>query len=223
MRLLYISICMSALMISFTYSASLTSVLAVSKLPFNSLKQFAQAGTYGLIAVDDSEEYDLLKFSEDPVLQQMSKLLIPKALLPWSYVEGFHQICEEQVAFYAHYATSMRYPEREMPCEMHSIKTGYVQLSGIITPRGSEFTHAINYYLQRFKQNGILQRLENIYIVVEYTPEPVLLSANLRGVAPILIILISGVIVASLIFTVEWIFYYFRYIRYKSRQTPFTL
>ncbi|XP_015111760.1 glutamate receptor 3 isoform X1 [Diachasma alloeum] len=210
LRILYVSIFISALVVSSAYSASLTSFLAVSQLPFNTMEQFIKDGTYGLTAVYGSEDYNTFKFSNDTVLRQMMSFMKPKGSLPKSYFEGFSQACKERVAFYTHYEITKGREMYVMPCEMVSFKTGSNQLSGIILPLQSEYRTFINHHLQRFKTNGVIRRIAQKYNRNDEPPKTVHTPVHLRGIVPILGILIFGFIIASIIFLVERSFYSFR-------------
>lgn len=55
----------SAFILSAAYSAALISFLAVSedKLPFSSLDEFVEDGTYKFLVLKDSADYDLITVS----------------------------------------------------------------------------------------------------------------------------------------------------------------
>lgn len=65
LRIAYFSIFFLAVIISAAYSASLTSFLTAGlrKLPFQSLETFVEDGTYELIVVRDTAEYDIFAVS----------------------------------------------------------------------------------------------------------------------------------------------------------------
>lgn len=62
MRLGFLSIFVSSLIILSAYSASLTSFLTVStvSLPFSTMEEFVDHGSYGLITFRNSADYEII-------------------------------------------------------------------------------------------------------------------------------------------------------------------
>ncbi|THK33012.1 glutamate receptor 1-like [Diachasma alloeum] len=207
LRILYVSIFISALVVSAAYSASLTSFLTVASiyLPFNSMEEFANDGRYKLIVLQDSADYDMFKMSNETIMKKMMSLMKPSHSLPQTILGGLQQVCTRKVAFYTNEALK-RTLNKNLPCDIVSIKTGKIETLGMIMSRHSEYMGIVNYHIQRFKDNGMLMRLQHKYIQQEDTSEGALLPVGLGGIAPILFVLIIGFFVAFCIFLVEIIF-----------------
>ncbi|XP_063995853.1 glutamate receptor 1-like isoform X2 [Diachasmimorpha longicaudata] len=93
LRIVYVSIFISSLVVSAAYAASLISFLAVSSsyLPFNTVEQFAADGTYKLVVLKDSSDYDTLRASNEMIANKMMSLMKPYYQLPQTLEEGFQQ------------------------------------------------------------------------------------------------------------------------------------
>ncbi|XP_063995868.1 glutamate receptor 1-like [Diachasmimorpha longicaudata] len=146
LRILYVSIFISALVVSAAYSASLTSFLTVSSiyLPFNSMEEFANDGRYKLIVLQDSADYDMFKVSNESIMKKMMSLMKPSHSLPQTMLGGFQQVCTRKVAFYTNEALK-RSLNKHLPCDIVSIKTGRIETLGMIMPRHSEYMGLVNY------------------------------------------------------------------------------
>lgn len=91
MRLAFLSIFVSALIVLSAYSASLISFLTVSSmsLPFSNIEEFAAYGTYKLIVFRNSADYDMIISAEDRVFAKMKRLLKEPHELPLTPEDGF--------------------------------------------------------------------------------------------------------------------------------------
>ncbi|THK33013.1 glutamate receptor 1 [Diachasma alloeum] len=211
LRIVYLSIFISSLVVSAAYAASLISFLAVSSsyLPFNTVEQFAADGTYKLVVLKDSSDYDTLRTSNETIANKLMSLMKPYYQLPQTLEEGFQQVCNGRVAFITNEAMkdAVLAP---MPCEIASIKTGRIETLGMIMPLRSEYTALVNFHIQRFKDNGILERLKQEYFRQEDSPELSHPPVDQWEIAPILCVLTGGFFIALVIFLMEHIFHYLR-------------
>ncbi|XP_063993279.1 glutamate receptor 1-like [Diachasmimorpha longicaudata] len=208
LRIVYLSIFVSALVSSGAYSASLISFLAVSSSysPFNTIEEFVADGSYQLIVLKDSPDYHMYKTSNQTLMKKMMSLMKPTDLLPRSYQEGFNQVCTKRVVFYTHEAIR-RAMVNLIPCEITAINTGKTETLGMALPRGSEWRGLINYQIRRFGDNGMLQRLGYKYFT-EYNRNDLRHpSVHLQGIIPIVAVLGAGLLIASVIFIIERLSY----------------
>uniref|UniRef100_A0A0C9RN71 Gria1 protein n=1 Tax=Fopius arisanus TaxID=64838 RepID=A0A0C9RN71_9HYME len=204
LRIVYLSIFISSLVVSAAYAASLISFLAVSSscLPFNTMEQFADDGTYKLVVLKDSSDYDTLRTSNETIASKMMALMKPNHKLPQTLEEGFDQVCNERVAFVTNEAMKDAMLTG-IPCEIASIKTGRIETLGMIMPLHSEYTPLVNFHIQRFRDNGVLERLKKEYFRREDSPELIHPPVDKWGIAPILCVLTGGFIIAFIIFIME--------------------
>ncbi|XP_011694269.1 PREDICTED: glutamate receptor 3-like [Wasmannia auropunctata] len=205
MRLAFFSIYVSSIIILASYSASLISFLALNtpKLPFSTLEGYVKDGTYKLIVMQNSADYDVLSSVKDPVYLKMYQLLEEKKYLPETSLDGFKQICQrENLAFY----TTEVFKEAMnmyIQCKIVYIDTGRIDNLGLTLTKGSPFTGFINYHLQRFQLNGVMNKLRKKYLTKNNPKTLVNGIIDLHDIAPILTIMMGGMILALFILIIE--------------------
>ncbi|XP_063982902.1 glutamate receptor ionotropic, kainate 2-like [Diachasmimorpha longicaudata] len=207
LRIVYLSLFISTVISASVYSASLVSFLTVfsSYSPFNTREEFASDGSYGLIVVVDSAQYDTYKSHTDPLSKRMMSLMKPKDSLPYNTIEGFDQLCREKVAFEVNEAQRMTILN-SMFCEITSIRTGAIETFGMITPQQSEYLEFINYRIRQFKYTGMFQRIKYRHMVKILNNPVEFPDLHMEGFTPILLILITGFLITLIIFLTEIVF-----------------
>ncbi|CAL7936743.1 unnamed protein product [Xylocopa violacea] len=210
MRLAFLAIFVSALIAFSAYSASLISSLTVStaSLPFSTIEGFASYGSYKLIAYKNSADYDAIaSASDDVVFSKIKKLLKGPQDLPVTTQEAFMQVCNENVGFYV--TEAIKDAISTVPCETVYVEAGSVDNLALILNKGSQYTGAVNYYLQRFKDNGVLTRLQKTRIpVITSSHDSGYIVVTLGGIAPILAVLAGGILLGCFVLTIEKICYH---------------
>nr|XP_031839588.1 glutamate receptor ionotropic, delta-2-like isoform X2 [Nomia melanderi] len=224
LRFAFMSIFVASLVIMSAYSASLISFLTVStsSLPFSTLEEFAQHGSYKLIVFRNSADYDMLISSNDTVSSKLTRLLKEKEDLPLTVTEGFEQVCSKKVGFYITEAivNSMG----RLPCEIAYIDANRIESLAIVLNKRSPYTGIVNYdvprvhrvssclgyipsRLQRFKDNGVLNRLRNTFLVTPVSHEKGYPVVTLGSVASILAILAGGMVLACAMLIIEKMYF----------------
>ncbi|XP_011308638.1 glutamate receptor-like [Fopius arisanus] len=214
-QILQLSISLTALLIYIVYATLMTSVIAVSSSfrPFTTLEGFVADGTYKFIVLNESIFYNRYKRSNETLFKGMMSLMKPRHLLPTTYPEGFKQVCNERVGFYAN-EIAMKFYRHSLSCNTISITAGPQETMALILPKGSDLINIVNYYIQRFKYNGMLRRLEKKYTgssepeISHHSP------VHLQEITPVVFVLFVGIIVTSIIFAFE-ILYFCRKIRQR--------
>ncbi|THK33024.1 glutamate receptor ionotropic, kainate 2-like [Diachasma alloeum] len=203
LRIVYLTMALSALVISSTYAASLTSTLTLSLYsPFNTVEEFVEDGTYELIVLDSALINDMYKFSDKKLKKKMLSLLRSEDSLPKSPQEAFEEVCRTRVAFFTHEATKKALFDL-IPCEISFIRINITNPMSMITPRGSKYTEIINHHICQFKEVGLLRRLENKYFIKMENDQTVHAPISLQAVKSIFMILVTGCLLASIIFIIE--------------------
>ncbi|XP_017890616.2 glutamate receptor 2-like [Ceratina calcarata] len=205
MRLAYLSIFVSALIVLSAYSASLISFLTVStyKLPFSTIEEFAAHGSYKLIVFKNSADYDMIISSENTILAKMKRLLKKNHDLPLTAEDGFATVCTEKVGFYV--TEAIKDAMGRIPCDTVFIEAGEVDSLSMVLNKGSQYTQFVNYNLQRYKDVGVLNKLKSTFLVTNYHEDyPVV---TLDRITPILSILVGGMLLGCLVLAVEKIYY----------------
>ncbi|XP_047350399.1 glutamate receptor U1-like [Vespa velutina] len=90
LKIAYLSIFFLAVVLSAAYSASLISFLTsdVTILPFHSLESLVADGTYQLIVLRGTADYDFFVNSGDPLGKKIRKFMLKDEELPVNIIEG---------------------------------------------------------------------------------------------------------------------------------------
>ncbi|XP_024892887.1 probable glutamate receptor, partial [Temnothorax curvispinosus] len=189
------------------YSASYISILVLCtpKLPFSTLEGYVKDGSYKLIVLQNSAEYDYLSHLKDPVFLQMYELLEEKHLLPLSTMEGFKQLCERNKL--ALYTTEIFKEFKIIPCRVVYIETGRIVNAAIALTKGNPYTGLMNYHLRRFQVNGVISKLKNKYVIRDNPREELYGWVELNDVTPALAMVAGSMVLALFILIIEKVYY----------------
>ncbi|KAG5331729.1 GRID2 protein, partial [Acromyrmex charruanus] len=227
MRLAFFSIYASSVIILSTYFASLISYLALNtaKLPFSTLEGYVEDGTYKLLVLQNSAEYDIPLYTKDPLLLKMYESREDEEYLPFNLSEGFKKICERMdLAFYTT-EVFKNYMSIYIQCELVYINTGRIDNNAITLKKGSPYTGFINYHLRRFQLNGVINKLQN------KNPSKIPMKGgignfmvDITDVTPILTIVIGSMVLSSFVLIIEKVYYSFKTPNSKNNEsiTKFT-
>ncbi|XP_070526456.1 probable glutamate receptor [Cardiocondyla obscurior] len=206
-RLVFLSLYISSIIILAVYSASLISYLALStpRLPFSTLEGYVKDGTYKFIVMRNSAEYDVPSRAKDAILLKMYDLLEKKAFLPHRLSEGFKQMCEKSnLAFYTtevfHQAINF-----QIKCNVVYIDTGRIDNLAMTLTKGNPYTSFINYHLRRFQLNGVMGKLKNKYLSkkLDFSGYMSYGVVDLSDITPSLTMVGASMIVALLVLIIE--------------------
>ncbi|XP_011311752.1 probable glutamate receptor [Fopius arisanus] len=208
LRIFFLSLTISAFVISTMYSALLLSILAVSSTsaPFSSLEEFAADGTYKLIVVKDTVYYGMFKRSTQAVEKKMMALMKAERLLPRTHEEAFKQICTQRLALYTHEIAKLKY-QNSIPCETISIRAGKMETTTMAVPRNSVYIEHINNYILNYMPRGGLRELLTKYYAAPTDYEDAYQPVNFPGISPLLVILGIGSLIAFVTFIIESYFH----------------
>nr|XP_012235169.1 PREDICTED: glutamate receptor-like [Linepithema humile] len=190
MRLAFFSIFFSSLIIISAYSASLISFLAftTASLPFSNLEGYVNDGSYKLIVVKNSAEYDMRKstYIKDPVFRKIYELMENEEELPLTLSDAFKQLCgQKKYAYYTSeiYINSMSI---HLPCKFVQIESGNTDSLALALTKGNPYIGLINYYLRQFRDNGVMKKLKNGYLSKNNAPMTNYDAVNLKDITPTL-------------------------------------
>ncbi|XP_047368011.1 uncharacterized protein LOC124956351 [Vespa velutina] len=150
-----------------TYSAALISTLTTVMhiIPFDSLESLLQDGTYQLAVLRGTSDYDKFANSNNSIANKLMKLMLEEKKLPLNALQGFSMICKNpKLAFYT-FDDMQKSIGNKIPCNLICVETGDVNYLAIILSKHNPFTDIINFHLQKFVGNGVINRLkETIFI-----------------------------------------------------------
>ncbi|XP_046828144.1 glutamate receptor 3-like isoform X3 [Vespa crabro] len=205
LRIAYFSIYLLVIVFWAAYSAALISCLmsVINVLPFNSLESFVADGTYQLAATRGSAYYDKFANSKDPLAEKVMKLMLNVEKLPITDHEGFEMICKNwKIAIYTSDQV-VGVENLKIPCNIICIETGHTDSFAIILSKSNPFIDVINFQLQKFIDNGIMNHLKDTIFkkkshdVIKH--QPVLLIS----VMPLILFFFIGVVLSTFILIIE--------------------
>ncbi|KAG5318485.1 GRIA1 protein, partial [Acromyrmex heyeri] len=219
LRVAYFTILLTAVLIMAHYSAALICFLTVCThvLPFQTLEEFTDDGTYKLIVIRDSADYDIVTFQAqydvNPFYVKLMKLMKHESELPRTLIEGFMQVCNEKNVAFMVMSAQKKSIEKDIPCKLSSITTERITNLVIMLSKDNPYTGVINYHLQKFMDNGMIMRLRETYSS-QLAENKVFKPVYLFNVIPILAILCGGFIISIITLIIENIHY-----RSRKRQS----
>ncbi|KAK2576889.1 hypothetical protein KPH14_005514 [Odynerus spinipes] len=163
LRIAYLSLFLLTVIVSAAYSAALISFLTsdILVLPFNSLEEFVQDGTYQFAVFRGTADYNIFMNSKDPLAKKLMTLMMKENDLPLNLIEGFQRVCKNpKLALYTsdEIKKSISFG---IPCKVATIYAGRIDSLAMILSKNNPFTDLINFHLQKFVNNGMMNRLKD--------------------------------------------------------------
>ncbi|KAJ4427786.1 hypothetical protein ANN_25439 [Periplaneta americana] len=208
-RIVSLTAYVTSLVLFAGYSASLISSVTVQSrvLPFTNLPGMLRDGSYRMGVVVNTSYFDI--FSEatrDPERAVYNKLIVPYMKdLPKATPEGFRRICsEKKLAFITSELLGL-YLSEHSPCVMTTIpEISYSETLTFIISKRNPFKKLINWNLGRIRETGLQNRIRKTNIPGKSDDgRESTKSVEVTAIAPILVILTAGHIVAFLMLLIE--------------------
>ncbi|KAF7398500.1 hypothetical protein HZH66_006397 [Vespula vulgaris] len=211
LKIAYFSVFLLAAVLLGAYSAALVSYLtsAVIILPFRSLESFVADGTYKFAVIRDSADYDLFANFEHPLSKNLMELMLKDEELPKNVLEGFRKICKDRKQVIYSSNEIQNTISLKIPCKIVSFETGFVDNLAIILSKDNPFTDIINFHLQKFIKNGMVNRLKGMKFEKNSNyvtqPKPVYITS----VISLIFFVMIGIILSICILIIEkCVFFY---------------
>ncbi|XP_031786888.1 uncharacterized protein LOC103316275 [Nasonia vitripennis] len=146
LKIAFMSLVMPSMVIYISYSAALTSYLAVfnPNLPFTSEQEFASDKSYNLTVLRGSVYHDIFERSNNSLALQMRERLKRPEDLPLNMLEAIKQVCNEQVVL----CTNELFVDKisaDIPCTLMSISSGRLDSAAFALFKHSPYTGLLNY------------------------------------------------------------------------------
>ncbi|XP_021923397.1 probable glutamate receptor isoform X5 [Zootermopsis nevadensis] len=207
--LTFVTSYLTAVVLFACYSAGFVSYLTLrhSQLPFTDFKGFLKDGSFELLAMKRSVEWDYFKSSSDDVLREIySKFLLRLEVShPDTALEGLQRVCHHtKVAFIICTDDMMTYVDK-INCTIVRIPEASFPASvAFALAKGSHFRGLFNHRLQQLRRNGVLN-MWNWYVSskMRHRVDPPKPSISIRVAKPILYVLAVGAVFAVGVLTVE--------------------
>ncbi|KAI4493411.1 hypothetical protein M0804_001587 [Polistes exclamans] len=205
LRIAYFSVCLMAAILSAAYSAALISFLAsvFRILPFHSLEDFVEKGTYQFSVFRGTADYDMFAHSRNPVLRKLMKLMIAEEELTSNVLEGFKKICQNRkLALYSS-AEVHKTVDLKIPCNVVSIEAGRVDCLSMILTKHNQFTNLINFHVEKFINNGMMNRLKDMSFKKKYNEVIRHKPVRITSVISLIFFVQIGIILSTCILIIE--------------------
>nr|XP_050865887.1 glutamate receptor 3-like isoform X2 [Vespula vulgaris] len=205
LRIAYFSIFLLVFVFWAAYSAALISFLTSENhvLPFHSLETFVEDGTYHLIPTHGTAFFDKFANSKDPVAEKVLKLTLTNEKLPITELEGFKRICKNRkLAIYTNDQAD-RKSNMKLPCNVVRIETGHKNSFAMVLSKYNPFTDIINFQLQKFINNGMMNRLKDTSFkmksnhMIKHQPVPLI------SVLSLILFFSIGIVLSTCILIIE--------------------
>ncbi|XP_012235251.1 glutamate receptor U1-like [Linepithema humile] len=219
LRLAYFTIFLTAVLIMAHYSAALVCFLTACTrvLPFRTIDEFVNDGTYELILPRGSADYDVIAASEETFSMRLMKLMKDESELPVTLIDGFVQVCNEKNVAYMTLNALKKSVEMRIPCKLSAVGTEKIDNLGIVLSKGNPYTAVINYHLQKFLDNGMMMRLKDTSFLMESFESKAYEPVHVAGVVPILAILCGGFVLCIIVLFTEKIYYRYTKKKFESK------
>ncbi|XP_014467502.1 PREDICTED: uncharacterized protein LOC106740710 [Dinoponera quadriceps] len=203
LRIAYFTIFCTAILISAYYSAALVCFLTacVRVLPFRTIDEFVNDGTYRLIVPRGSADYDIFVATNESFSLKLMKMMKEESELPMTLIDGFMQVCQDKRLAYLALNALKKSVQVRIPCKLSSIRTERIDNLGMILSKGNPYTGVINYHLQKFLDNGMMMRLRDTRFLMESAENKDYQPVRLTNVIPILSLLSLDLNVTTMIHT----------------------
>ncbi|XP_020281544.1 glutamate receptor 1-like isoform X2 [Pseudomyrmex gracilis] len=229
LRVAYFTIFLTAILIMAYYSAALVCFLTscAHVLPFRTMDEFLNDGTYKLIVPRGGSDYDVVAASSEFYSVKMMTVMKQESELPMSLIDGFVQLCTEKKVAYFVLNALKKSVEMRIPCKLSSISTEKIDNLGLVLSKDNPYTAVINYHLQKFLDNGMMMRLKDMKYLMQQVENKAYEPVHVISVVPILAILCGGIILSVIVLIIETTYYRYKKTKlqsrifYRSRKRPF--
>ncbi|XP_047350393.1 uncharacterized protein LOC124949435 [Vespa velutina] len=129
------------------------------------------------------------------------KLMMKTKNFPVSILEGCMKICDnEKLPIY----TYKRIKSFKIPCKVVGLDTGIIDNLSMILSKHNPFTGVINFHLQRFINNGMVQRLKDRTFQKTFNDMPNYLQpVSLTSIMSLIFFIQIGIISSVFILIIE--------------------
>ncbi|OXU29699.1 hypothetical protein TSAR_006447 [Trichomalopsis sarcophagae] len=218
LKIAFMSLVIPSMVIYISYSAALTSYLAVfnPNLPFTTEQEFTSDKSYNLTVLRGSVYHDIFERSNGSLALKMRERLKRPEDLPLNMFEAIKQVCNEQVVF----CTNELFVDKisaNIPCTLMSISSGRLDSAAFVLTKHSPYTGLLNYYIENFRSHGIIKVLSNRHLSKMVPQASIYVPVSFQSVVPILALFFSGVGLSLFILTGEYVIWYSAKMRKRGR------
>ncbi|XP_067004617.2 glutamate receptor ionotropic, delta-1 [Anabrus simplex] len=205
LRMLLISVYLTAVTVVAAYSATLIASLTVQRvsLPFKDIEGLLKNGKYKFGMARGSAEHSIVENSSDITLHQLSENLKDPSV-PKEALTGLKYVCEDKFA----YMTTLDYAQahkKTLPCDIVYLPNFSFRVSvAFPMQKGSPYIGIFNYNIKRMRGSGLIKKIMDD-TRPKPTPEPPipLKQMTLQDTTPLLLSLMLGTLAAVVLIVIE--------------------
>ncbi|KZC11092.1 Glutamate receptor [Dufourea novaeangliae] len=206
-RLVHLSVHMTAVVVLAAYSAALISYLAVKTfaMPFTTMEGMLADGSYRFAVVKDSADYSFFQNTSDRVLTVMfDELLTGETELPFNYLDGLRSVCRKSKYAFMTLDNMASVLQGRVDCALEPLDPMVQATIAMAVPAQSPYRGIIDTNILLLRDSGILQRLlKTEWATNSKKSKSGWSSVELEDAAPLLVFLLFTFFLACLGLFVE--------------------
>ncbi|XP_035718459.1 uncharacterized protein LOC118440062 [Vespa mandarinia] len=131
------------------------------------------------------------------------KLMVEEEKLTPNVTEGFERVCKNRkLAIYTSEEVQ-KIAYLKIPCNLASIDTGRVESVAMILSKNNPFTKIINFHLQKFIENGMMNRLKDTSFKKKSSDVKKHQPVCINSIMSIILLIQTGIILSIFILIIE--------------------
>ncbi|XP_021924488.1 probable glutamate receptor [Zootermopsis nevadensis] len=208
-RMVYSLFFLSTSVVLAAYSGLLVSFITnkYGALPFSDLDGLLRSGIYSFGVLNNSIPFTYFSGAKpNTTLHRIYSEIMTKdpKNFPKTDEDGFQRICNEKYAYMAptEYVVSVI---EAANCDVVPLPRQYFEkILAIALPSDSEYKNLINHNLRAMTNTGVLKKLkEDTWTLSSPKPKPHWNSVGIKHIAPLLAVLLVGIVTASVLLVFE--------------------
>ncbi|XP_031847328.2 glutamate receptor U1 [Nomia melanderi] len=206
-RLVHLSVYLTAVVVLAAYSAALISFLAVKTfaMPFTTMDGMLADGSYRFAVIGDSADYTFFQNTTDGMLAVMfDELLASETDLPINYLDGLRRVCSENKYAFMTLDNMASVLQGVVDCNLEPLDAMVQTTIAMAVPEHSPYRGIIDTNILLLRDSGILQRLMKAeWATRSSQPKSGWSSVELEDATPLLVFLLLSFVVTWLVLLVE--------------------
>ncbi|XP_017796565.1 PREDICTED: probable glutamate receptor [Habropoda laboriosa] len=205
-RLVHLSVHLTAVVVLAAYSAALISYLAVKTfvMPFTTMEGLLEDGTYRFAVVHESADYSVFQNTSDRVLTAMfEELLTNEVDLPANYLDGLRRVCRENKYAFMTLDNMASVLQGKLECALEPLDVLTQATIAMAVPADSPYRGIIDANILLLRDSGILQRLMQAEWSSSAHHRTGWTSVELEDAMPLLLFLLSAFLLTCLVLLFE--------------------
>lgn len=206
-RIVHLSIHLTAVVVLAAYSAALISFLAIKTfiMPFTTMEGLLADGTYRFAVVGDSADYSFFQNTSDKILNILfEQLLIKEVDLPSNYLDGLTRVCSEEQYAFMTLDNMADVLQGMVDCVLEPLDSMMQTTVAMAISTNSPYRGIIDTNILLLRDSGILQRLLKTQWATEtQRSKNGWSSVKLEDAIPLLVFLLLAFFVTCLVLLLE--------------------